>query len=151
MKKYFAYLLVFAGLLAAVSVYAWSGKNMHSSGMNPQVKAAVVSKSGNTVKLYAPDNAVLCKGDRIPVFRTSSLAERILPGGTSPKALDKIISKANLNDAMLIGEVRVDRLIGTNYAEGRLIVGEAAHGDIATKPSAQCLPAAPSPSTSPAS
>ncbi len=141
MKKSFAYVLVFAGLLAAVSVYAWSGKNMHSSGMmsNPAVKAAVVSKSGDTVRLYAPDNTVLCKGDAIPVFRTSTLAERLLPGSNSPTAMDKIISRANLSNAKLIGEVRVERLIGTNFAEGRLIVGEAAHGDIATKPSAQCL------------
>ncbi len=141
MKKTFAYMLVFAGLMTAGALYAWSGSDMHSSGMvNPEIKAAVVSKSGDTVKLYVPDNTVLCKGDAIPVFRTSTMAERLLPGGTSPEALSNIIARANLSRAKLIGEVRVDRLIGTNYAEGRLIVGEAAHGDIATKPSAQCLP-----------
>ncbi len=153
MKKTFAYFLVFAGLLAAASVYAWSGSNMHSSDTmsNPQVKAAVVSKSGDTVKLYVPDNTVLCKGDSIPVFRTSTMAERLLPSSNSPSAMDKIISKADLSNAKLIGEVRIDNLIGTNYAEGRLVVGDAAHGDIATKPSAQCLPSTSSPATSPAS
>ncbi|MHB8172850.1 MAG: hypothetical protein ACYDFU_00115 [Nitrospirota bacterium] len=143
MRKTFAYVVIFAGLLVAGTVYAaMSGSDMYRSGMsssNPQVKAAVVSKSGDTIRLYAPDNSVLCKGDEIPVFRTSTMAERLLPSSNSDSAMNKIIAKADLSKARLIGEVRVERLIGTNLAEGKLIVGEAAHGDIATKPSAQCL------------
>lgn len=145
MNKAVAYTLLFAGLLMAGTVFAWSGSGMKgsydTSGMSSksQVKAAVVSKSGDTIRLYSSDNKVLCKGDMVPVFRTSSLTERLLPGHNSAKDMESIIAKADLSKAKLIGEVRVNRLVGTNYAEGTLIIGSAAKGDIALKPSAECL------------
>ena len=110
-----------------------------SMSSSSQVKAAIVSKSGDTIRLYSSDNKVLCKGDMVPVFRTSTMTERLLPGNSSAKDMESIISKADLSKAKLIGEVRVNSLVGTNFAEGKLIFGSAAHGDIALKPSAQCL------------
>jgi hypothetical protein len=144
MNKALAYTLLFAGLLMAGTVLAWGGGmkgSYNTSGMSSssQVKAAIVSTSGNTIRLYSSDNKVLCKGDMVPVFRTSTVAERLLPGQTSAKDMESIISKANLSSAKLIGEVRVNSLKGTHFAEGTLMFGKADHGDIALKPSAECL------------
>jgi hypothetical protein len=144
MNKAVAYTLLFTGLLIAGTVYAWGGGmkgSYNTSGMssNSQVKAAIVSTSGNTIRLYSSDNKVLCKGDMVPVFRTSSLAERLLPGHNSARDMKSIIAKSDLSKAKLIGEVRVNSLVGTNYAEGTLLFGKVAHGDIALKPSAECL------------
>ncbi len=157
MSKVFASVLLLSGLFAAGAVYAWGGSSSSdmksSSDMNSlsssQVKAAIVSKAGDTVRIYAPDNKVLCKGDLIPVF-SSSGTEGIAPMERQPSGtmerqfrgtsnLDTMISKADLSNMNLVGEVRVDNLIGDNYAEGKLIVGDAGHGDIATKPSSECL------------
>lgn len=146
MNKAFAYMLIFTGLLIAGTVYAWGGhsgmKGSYDTGgmsSNSQVKAAIVSTSGNSIRLYSSDNKVLCKGDMVPVFRTSSVAERLLPGKPSAKDMESIIAKADLSSAKLIGEVRVDSLVGAKYAKGTLIFGKADHGDIALKPSAECL------------
>ena len=137
MNKAVAYTLLFAGLLIAGTVFAWSGHSgMSRSSYNSQVKAAIVSKSGDTIRLYSSDNKVLCKGDMVPVFRTSTMTQRLLPGNSSSKDMARILSKADLSNAKLIGEVRVNSLSGTNYAVGKLIFGSAAHGDIALKPSA---------------
>ncbi|MGC2423954.1 MAG: hypothetical protein WA666_06330 [Nitrospirota bacterium] len=146
MNKAVAYTILFAGLLIAGTVFAWSGQSgmkgsydTSSMSSSSQVKAAIVSKSGDTIRLYSSDNKVLCKGDMVPVFRTSTVAERFLPGKTSAKDMENIIAKSDLANAKLIGEIRVNSLVGTNYAEGTLIFGSAAHGDIALKPSAECL------------
>ena len=161
MSKVFASVLLLSGLFAAGAVYAWGGSSSSdmksSSDMNSlsssQVKAAIVSKAGDTVRIYAPDNKVLCKGDLIPVFSSSGTEgiapmerqpsgtmERQFRGTEKPTSdLNIMISKADLSNMNLVGEVRVDNLIGDNYAEGKLIVGDAGHGDIATKPSSECL------------
>lgn len=151
MSKVFAFALLLAGVLTAGAAYAWGGSSsssmkgpMSNIGSSSQVKAAVVSKTGDTVRIYAPDNKVLCKGDLIPVFSSSSETKGIAPmekqpSGASTSDLNTMISKADLSNMNLVGEVRVDNLIGDNYAEGKLIVGDAGHGDIAAKPSSECL------------
>ncbi len=148
MNKAFAFALLLVGVLAAAAAYAWGGSSsssmnspMSNLGSSSQVKAAIVSKTGDTVRIYAPDNKVLCKGDLIPVFsRPSGIAPMEGRGAEkSTSDLNTMISKADLSNMNLVGEVRVDNLIGDNYAEGKLIVGDAGHGDIATKPSSECL------------
>lgn len=152
MNKAFAFVLLLAGVLMAGAAYAWGGSSsssmnspMSNLGSSSQVKAAIVSKTGDTVRIYAPDNKVLCKGDLIPVFSsggTEGIApmERPFRGAEkSTSDMNTMISKADLSNMNLVGEVRVDNLIGDNYAEGKLIVGDAGHGDIATKPSSECL------------
>lgn len=151
MSKVFAFALLLSGVLAAGAAYAWGGSSSSGTkdptsnlGSSSRVKVAVVSKTGDTVRIYAPDNKVLCKGDLIPVFSSSSETKGIAPmekqpSGASTSDLNAMISKADLSNMNLVGEVRVDSLIGENYAEGKLIVGDAGHGDIAAKPSSQCL------------
>jgi ethanolamine utilization protein EutA (predicted chaperonin) len=120
MKKYLslvvvAFALVFAGALSAYALTTLDTKGLHSD-----VVAGVLSRSGNTVKLYY--NGLLgsdafCVGENVPIFKQYGLA-----------ATER-----------LEGEVHITRHIGKNIAEGRLIDGNASRGDVATKPTMMCL------------
>jgi len=142
MKKVFALAFLVSGLMAAAAVYAHetSSDSMRSSDMSSsqEVKAAVVSKSGDTIRLYVPDAKDLCEGENIPIFR-ATLVNTFgdeAPGEVPPSDL---IASSYISDMKLVGEVRIDRLEGDNYAEGTLVAGEASPEDIASKPSSECL------------
>ena len=123
-------LLVF-GLVMAGTASA----NMMSSGTPksgrlwsaPHVRASVVYRIGNTVRIYNPTgNVAFCKGDRVPIYRSTM------------KKSD-IASSSDFTGRQLVGEVRIFNLTGEKYAYGRLVAGDAREGDMAAKPSVACL------------
>lgn len=176
MNRVLTFALTLAVVLLAGSAYAWSGSSSSSdmsgttsmSNVAP-VNVAIVDKSGDTVRLYAPDgNKVLCKGDYIAVYnsdlkvpdasiqpsaaweatespgaifgRTPSTFGSTELGLANIPGFNKEVASADTRNMNLIGQVRVDSFYGGNYAEGTLIKGDAAKGDIASKPTAQCQP-----------
>lgn len=115
MKKISMSILMLAGLVFAASVYAndTGPASTKSALPSSMVKATVMSNNLDTVRLFVPDGAeAVCKGESIPVYRIESGMKRIL-------------SSKDLSGLKLVGEVRVDYLVGESYAQGSLITGEA--------------------------
>ncbi len=148
MKRIFALALLVSGVMFAGMVSASMKRTDATSGerlwSNPDVRASVVYRIGNTVRIFVPEgNNVLCKGEKIPVFRPSgnTLLEPSgntkmnIPAGTAKNML----ASTDLRDKRLIGEVKIFKLVGDNYAYGKLVTGEASQGDLAAKPSRACL------------
>jgi len=131
MKRVIALALLVSGLVFAGMVSA----NMTSSGTTkgeklwsaPHVRASVVYRIGNTVRIYNPTgNDSFCKGDRIPIYR-------------STMSNMNIASSSDFSGKQLVGEVRIFKLVGDKYAYGKLVVGNASQGDLAAKPSRSCI------------
>ena len=129
MKKTFAAALLLAGFAAVGAVYAYDMGPGTAKGpdFGSPVRVEIMSTTGSTVRLFTPQgNEVLCKGESVPIYRIASNMKGRL-------------SSKDLTGLKPVGEVRVDYLVGESYAEGRLTMGDAKRGDIASKPSALCL------------
>ena len=173
MNRVLTFVLMLAGVLLAGSAYAISGPANSSdlsgtAGMstNAPVNVAILDRTGNSVKLYAPNgNQVLCPGDYVAVYNTDL---KVPPASVQPSApweatespgyifgrspstfgselgpsnithFNKEVAETDTTNMPMIGQVRVDSFVSGNYANGTLITGEASKGDIASKPSAQC-------------
>lgn len=120
MRKYAGLAIVLFALVIMGALSAHGASRLSAVGGSSRVIANVLSVSGDTVTLYyggPSESKVFCDNENIPIFTANVL-------------------DANVS---LVGEVKVTKLIAPNYAEGRLVVGEADLGNIATKPSSMCL------------
>ena len=139
MKKILMLALLVSGVVLAGMVSANMTRTDAARGerlwSTPNVRASVIYKSGDTVSIYSPDgNIALCVGDNIPIFRAEN------PKANSPVWFTtNFTSPPDLLDKKLIGEVRIIKHFGDNYAFGKLVVGDANEGDLAAKPSKSCL------------
>ncbi len=100
----------------------------------------MIYRAGDTVSIYSPDgNIALCNGDKIPIYRSPV----IYPGKTTaehmPAYMKSTSTEPDLANKQLVGEVRIIKHFGGNYAFGKLVVGDANEGDLAAKPSKSCL------------
>ena len=119
MKKYYGIAITLLSLLAMGAISAYGLEKLNTTEHHAGVVASVVSRSGDTVRIFdnGPKGAkVFCVGENIPIFKRHSATS------TGP----------------LVGEVRILKFIGPDHVEGKLIVGSASRGDVATKPSAEC-------------
>ena len=120
MRKYAGLAMILFALVIAGALSASGASRLWATGGSGRVIAHVLSVSGDTVTLYyggPSEGKVFCDNENIPIFTNN-----VLEGNVS-----------------LVGEVKLTNLISPNYAVGRLVVGDANLGSLASKPSAMCL------------
>ena len=103
--------LTLAGLMSGCSTF----------GTQPQIKADVVMKAEDTVRLFykgtVKADTEFCVGETVPVDRYYGCY---------------LQSKE-------VGKVKVVKFLGDNYLEAVVVEGEIKDGDVARKSSATCL------------
>ena len=103
--------LSFAGMLSGCSTF----------GTQPQIKADVVMKAEDTVRLFhkgtVKASTEFCVGETVPVYRYYG---RYL-------------------QSREVGKVKIVKLLDENYLEAVVVKGEIKDGDVAKKSSATCL------------
>ncbi len=130
MKKILMLILLLTVPVLSSGVYANDTATIktRSAGLDSgMVTATVMSNRLDTVRLFVPDGIeTVCKGESIPVYRIES-------------GMKGRLSSEGLSGLRLVGEVRVDYLVGESYVQGSLVTGEADPGDLAIKPDKTCL------------
>ena len=91
-------------------------------GTQPQIKAEVVMKAGNTLRLFHGGTqvakALFCPGETVTVYRAL------------PRERLRYIEA---------GKVKITRYQGIHYVEAVVVSGEVKEGDLAMKSNAACL------------
>lgn len=109
--------LAFLGLLVLGGHYAMAV----DLGVQPQIKAEVVTKTGGSVRLFhggtAEAKKVFCKDETVPVYRYSG----------------------RYMQTKEVGKVKIGAFVGDHYVDGVVVEGEVAPGDVAMKGNAACL------------
>lgn len=91
-------------------------------GAQPQIKAEVVMKAGNTLRLFHGGTqvakALFCPGETVTVYRAF------------PRERLRYIET---------GKVKITRYLDIHYVEAVVLTGEVKEGDLAMKSNAACL------------
>ena len=91
-------------------------------GTQPQIRAEVVMKAGNTVRLFHGGTqvakALFCPGETVTVYRAL------------PRERLRYIET---------GKVKITRYLDIHYVEAVVLAGEVKEGDLAMKSNAACL------------
>lgn len=107
--------LALTGLVAATNVWA------ADLGVQPQIKADILSKTGDDIRLFhggtEEAKKLFCKGEVVPVYR---YVGRHL-------------------QTKEVGKVEIGEFAGDHYVDGKVVEGEVKPGDVAMKKSAACL------------
>ena len=107
--------LALTGLVMATNVWAVD------LGVQPQIKADIVSKTGDSIRLFhggtEEAKKLFCKGEVVPIYR---YVGRHL-------------------QTKEVGKVKIGEFVGDHYVDGVVVKGEVKTGDVAMKKSAACL------------
>ena len=111
---------VFASLTVLLLSIALAG--CAQFGIEPGIKAEVVMKSGDTVRLFSGGTeeakALFCVGETVSVFRAQD--------GEESRYRE-------------VGKIKILRPVGEHYLEGVVVEGAVKEGDLARKSIAACL------------
>lgn len=117
MKKLLTALLLFA----AAMFIAPANTLAVDLGKQPQIKADVVSRAGDSVRFFhggtEEAKKLFCMDEVVPVYRYE---------GRYMKTKE-------------VGKVRLGEFVGEHYVDGKVVEGEVKPGDVAMKKSAACL------------
>ncbi len=90
-------------------------------GVQPQIKASVVARTGGTVMLFhggtREAKKLFCKGETVPIYRYYG----------------------RYMHTKEVGKVKLGNFVGEHYIGGVVVSGEVKPGDVAMKGSAACL------------
>jgi hypothetical protein len=90
-------------------------------GVQPQIKADIVAKTGDSVRLFhggtEEAKKVFCKDEVVPIYRYYG----------------------RYMQTKQVGKVKIGDFVGEHYVDGKVVEGEVGPGDVAMKGSAACL------------
>jgi hypothetical protein len=109
--------LAFLGVLTFGGHYAMAV----DLGVQPQIKAEVITKTGGSVRLFhggtEEAKKLFCEGETIPIYRYYG----------------------RYDQTKEVGKVKLGEFVGNQYIDGTVVEGNVKPGDVAMKGSAACL------------